>query len=101
MPNQLLIADRFGSNHDPSEVADVLDGIADRSRDYIAEQLHNAADVVRGLVGKLPARCETCEDFTAGPTHTMCGYCVHKSGPTSVPKDGSGYCHFHTLRKPG
>lgn len=48
-PTARLIADRNGDMHDPSDVADRLDGMADRSAEATAEALHDAADVVRGL----------------------------------------------------
>lgn len=50
MENELLIADRNGAMCAPTDVADTLDALADRSNEITGEVLHDAADVVRGLV---------------------------------------------------
>ena len=47
---RLLISDRDGCNHDPVEVAEMLDVEGDRSGDARADTMHDAADVVRGLL---------------------------------------------------
>jgi|SRR5208283_615451 len=45
----MLITDRNGDTHDPIDVADMLDGLADRSQADTGESLHDAADVVRAM----------------------------------------------------
>jgi len=61
----LLVADRTGAKHEPSEmlrelfrsssrtneIAEQLDAMADRSNDATAEFLHDAADVLRAIKG--------------------------------------------------
>lgn len=49
MADRLLIADRDDVNHDPIETAEWLDKCGDRTGGG-AEDYHDAADVVRGLV---------------------------------------------------
>ena len=50
---RVLIADRRGEMHDPLEVAEELDAEADRRSEATGEFLHDAADIIRGLVARI------------------------------------------------
>lgn len=87
---RMNIHDRDGDNHDPLDVADFLDGLADRSDQATGESLHDSADVVRRLryllltaTTRTTSHLQDCDEPMRLPKPcSFCGkYGPHRSGP--------------------